>query len=80
MKTISSAVLLATTALVLAPSVSFGQQSGSVAAYVVGRDGKPLMNPRSGECVRTRFWTPAASHPQCGPAKTPAAAAKGSTR
>ena len=73
MKTITSAVLLATTALMLAPSVSFGQQSGSVAAYVVGRDGKPLMNPRSGECIRTRFWTPSASHPQCRSAAAPAA-------
>ena len=79
MKTISSAVLLATTALMLAPSVSFGQQSAS-AAFVMGRDGNPIKQARTGECGRTRFWTPAASHPQCGPARTPAAAAKGSTR
>lgn len=74
MKTISSAVLLATTALMLAPSVSFGQQSG-ITPFVVGRDGNPIKQARTGECIRTRFWTPSASHPQCGPAKTPAAAA-----
>jgi len=79
MKTTSCAVLLATTALMLAPSVSFGQQSPNT-AFVMGRDGNPIKQARTGECVRTRFWTPAASHPQCGPAKTPAAAAKGSTR
>jgi hypothetical protein len=67
--------------LMFAPSASFAQQSGSTTnAYVVGRDGTPLMNPRSGECVRTRFWTPAASHPRCGAAKAPAAASKGGRR
>jgi hypothetical protein len=68
--------MLATTTLLLAPSVSFGQQpSGTTTnAYVVGRDGTPVVNPRSGECVRTRFWTPSASHPRCRSAATPAGA------
>ena len=69
MKTISSAVLLATTALMLAPSVSFGQQGG-FAAYVMDRFGNPIKQARTGDCVRTRFWTPSALHPQCKPAAT----------
>lgn len=73
MKTITSAVVLAGTALLLGPSVSFGQQSATE-AFVVGRDGNPIIAARTGECVRTRFWTPAASHPRCKPAVTPAAA------
>jgi hypothetical protein len=61
--------------LMLAPSVSFAQQSAST-AYAMGRDGNPVKT-RTGDCVRTRFWTPAASHPQCGRAMTPAAATRG---
>jgi hypothetical protein len=73
MKTITSAVLLAATALTIAPSVSFGQQT-TVTAFVVGRDGSPIKLGRSGDCVRTRFWTPSASHPQCKSPDMPAAA------
>ena len=73
MKTITSAVLLATTALTIAPSVSFGQQT-TISAFVVGRDGNPSKLGRSGDCVRTRFWTPSASHPQCKSPDLPAAA------
>lgn len=62
MKIVTSAIVLATTAMLLAPTVSFGQQSPS--AFVVGRDGNPIMT-RYGDCVRSRFWTPSASHPRC---------------
>lgn len=78
MKTISSAVLLATTALMLTPSVSFGQQSSNQ-AYLMDRYGNPV-KVRTGGCVRTRLWTPLISHPQCGPAKAPAATATGTRR
>lgn len=74
MKAITCAVALGTAALLLAPAVSYGQQGGSTTAFVVGRDGNPIIAARTGECVRTRFWTPAASHPRCKPAVTPAAA------
>lgn len=76
MKSITSAVLLATAALMLAPSVSFGQTSGP-AAYVMGRYGNPIKAARTGECVRTRFWTSSASHPQCRSTATPAARSTG---
>jgi hypothetical protein len=72
MKAFSSAVVLSSAALLLAPAVSYGQ-AGGVAAYVVGRDGNPIVAARTGECVRTRFWTPAA--PACGRAATPTPAA-----
>jgi hypothetical protein len=64
MKTlVTSAAVLATSAMLLAPSVSFGQQRTN--AFVVSRDGNPVMT-RYGDCVRTRyFWTPSASHPRC---------------
>lgn len=73
MKAFTSAVVLSSAALLLAPAVSYGQ-AGISGAYVVGRDGNPIIAARTGECVRTRFWTPAAA--PCGRA-TAAPAATG---
>lgn len=71
MKHITRVVLIGSAALLLAPAVSFGQ-AASTQDYVVGRDGSPILAARTGECVRTRHWTPASSHPRCKPQVTPA--------
>jgi hypothetical protein len=74
MKAFTSAVVLSSAALLLAPAVSYGQ-AGTSGAYAVGRDGNPIIAFRTGECVRTRFWTPAA--PPCGHTGALAAAQRG---
>jgi hypothetical protein len=71
MKHFTRVVIIGTAALLLAPAVSFGQ-AATPEAYVVDRNGNPVTAARTGECVRTRNWTPASSHPRCKPEVTPA--------
>ena len=67
MKRMTIAVLLGIAALSLTPVASYGQQSQSASqGYVVGRDGTPIKQARTGECVRlARQWSLSVATPDC---------------
>jgi len=64
MKRMTIAVLLGTAALSLTPAVSYGQAASQ--GYLVGRDGQPIKQARTGDCVRlARQWSQAVATPDC---------------
>jgi len=80
MKSAISAIVLGSVVL-LAPSfASAQQQKGGMDGYVTDRAGNPVISARTGECVRSRYWTPANENSRCKPQATPAAASSGAPR
>jgi len=72
MKSAISAIVLGSVVL-LAPSfASAQQQKGGMDGYVTDRAGNPVISARTGECVRTRYWTAASESSRCKPQATPA--------
>jgi len=66
MKRITIAVLLGTAVLSFTPALSYAQATGGGQGYLVGRDGTPIKQARTGECVRlTRQWSQANETPDC---------------
>lgn len=64
MKRVIQAVLISAAVLSFAPAVSYGQAASQ--GYVVGRDGQPIKQARTGECVRlARQWSQAIATPDC---------------
>jgi hypothetical protein len=64
MKRVSIAVLFGTAALSLTPLASYGQSASQ--GYVMGRDGQPIKQARTGECVKlVRTWSQAVETPAC---------------
>ena len=70
MKSAISAIVLGS-AVLLASSFASAQQQG-MEGHVVDRDGNPVISARTGECVRTRYWTAASESSRCKPQATPA--------
>lgn len=65
MKRVIRAVLISAAVLSFTPAVSYAQATGSQ-GYLVGRDGTPIKQARTGECVRlARQWSQAVETPDC---------------
>jgi len=69
MKSVISAVVLGS-AVLLAPSVASAQQN--MEGYVVDRFGNPVINDRTGTCVKSRNWSPLNASPRCKSEMSPA--------
>jgi hypothetical protein len=77
MKRVIHAVLISAAVLSFAPAVSYGQAKGSP-GYLVGRDGMPIKQARTGECIRlARQWSQALETPDCRAASMKAGQSSG---